>query len=162
MTTLAALLQRFENGADARMAVPAADEELRRIEEALGNPLPPPLRSLLSQVGSGLYEGGHEIFGPQRLMLHDIELVPDLLSVRARLAEEGLLHRHFLPFHRGGTTFHLIRTEGPGAGCVVSLPSGRVYADLSSFIEQVLLGSARESGPRSSKPSVSSSGGVSC
>lgn len=162
MTTLAALLQRLENGTDARMVVRASDEERRRIEEALGRPLPEPLRSLLSEVGSGLYEGGHEIFGPQRLMLHDIELVPDLLSVRARLAAEGVLHPHFLPFHRGGATFHLIRTEGPGAGCVVSLPSGRVYADLASFIEQVLLGSAREPGPRLSKPSTSTSGGMSC
>jgi hypothetical protein len=162
MTTLAALLHRFENGADARMTVPASDEELRRIEEALGRPLPAPLRSLLSQVGGGLYEGGHEIFGPQRLMLHDIELVPDLLSVRARLTAEGVLHPHFLPFHRGGATFHLIRTQGAGAGCVVSLPSGRVYADLASFIELVLLSAQRESGPIPSKPSVSTSGGMSC
>ena len=162
MTALAALLQRLEGGGDARMTVPAPEEELRRIEEALGRPLPPALRSLLSQVGSGLYEGGHEVFGPQRLMLHDIELVPDLLSVRARLAAEGVLHPHFLPFHRGGATFHLIRTEGAGAGCVVSLPAGRVYADLASFIEQVLLGSPRESGPRPSKSSVSTSGGIAC
>ena len=162
MTNLAALLQRLENGTDARMVVRASDEELRRIEEALGCPLPAPLRALLSEVGSGLYEGGHEIFGPQRLMLHDIELVPDLLSVRARLAAEGVLHPHFLPFHRGGATFHLVRTQGAGAGCVVSLPSGRVYADIVSFIEQVLLGSPRESGPRRSKPSASTSGGMSC
>jgi hypothetical protein len=162
MTSLAALLQRFEDGADARMTVPAPDEELRRIEEALARPLPAPLRALLSQVGSGLYEGGHEIFGPQRLMLHDIELVPDILSVRARLTAEGVLHPHFLPFHRGGATFHLIRMEGAGAGCVVSLPAGRVYADLASFIEQVLLGSPREPGPRLSNPSVSTSGGMSC
>jgi hypothetical protein len=162
MTNLAALLQRFENGTDARMVVRASDEELRRIEEVLGRPLPAPLRALLSEVGSGLYEGGHEIFGPQRLMLHDIELVPDLLSVRARLAAEGVLHPHFLPFHRGGATFHLVRTQGAGAGCVVSLPSGRVYADIVSFIEQVLLGSPRESGPRRSKPSASTSGGMSC
>ena len=162
MTTLAVLLQRFENGAHSRMAVPASDEELRRIEEALGRPLPAPLCSLLSQVGSGLYEYGHEIFGPQRLMLHDIELVPDLLSVRARLAAEGVLHPHFLPFHRGGATFHLIRMEGAGAGGVVSLPSGRDYADLASFIEQVLLGPPSEAGPRPSKPSASTSGGMSC
>jgi hypothetical protein len=139
MTTLAALLQRFENGADARMTVIASDEELRRIEEALGCPLPSDLRSLLRQVGGGLYEGGHEIFGPQRLMLHDIELVPDLLTVHARLTAEGALHPHFVPFHREGGTFHLVRTQGAGAGCVVSLPAGRVYADLASFVEQVLL-----------------------
>lgn len=161
MTDLAALLHRFEDGADARMTVPATDEELRRVDEVLGHPLPAPLRALLREVGGGLYEGGHEIFGPLRLMLHDIELVPDLLSVRARLLAEGVLHPQFLPFHRGGATFHLIRTEGAGAGCVVSLPAGRVYADLATFVEQVLLthGGADACSP---KPSVSTSGGMSC
>src|SRR6476619_7184534 len=151
MTDLAALLHRLEEGADARMTVPASEEELHRIDEALGRPLPAPLRSLLHEVGSGLYEGGHEIFGPLRLMLHDIELVPDLLSVRARLTADGLLHQHFLPFHRGGATFHLIRTEGAGSGCVVSLPAGRVYADLASFIEQVLLRAHGGADPRPPK-----------
>ena len=162
MTDLAPLLHRFQDGADARMAVPASEEELQRIDEALGRPLPAPLRSLLHEVGSGLYEGGHEIFGPLRLMLHDIELVPDLVSVRARLLAEGVLHPQFLPFHRGGATFHLIRTEGAGAGCVVSLPAGRVYADLASFIEQVLLRPHGGAGPCSPKPSVATSGGMSC
>jgi len=161
MTGLEALLHRFERHQnDARMTAPASEEELRRIDEALGRPLPAPLRALLHEVGGGLYEGGHEIFGPSRLMLHDIELVPDLLSMRARLTAEGVLHPHFLPFHRGGATFHLIRTEGPGAGCVVSLPSGRVFADLASFIEQVLLRSQSAADGRASK--VPDSGGMSC
>jgi len=78
------------------------------------------------------------------------------------LMAEGVLHPHFLPFHRGGATFHLIRTEGPGAGCVVSLPSGRVYADLPSFIEQVLLRDQGGPDARPSQPAASTSGGVSC
>jgi hypothetical protein len=162
MTDFAALLHRLEDGADARMTVTASEAELQRIDEALGRPLPAPLRSLLQEVGSGLYEGGHEIFGPLRLMLHDIELVPDLLSVRARLTAEGVLHPQFLPFHRGGATFHLIRMEGAGSGCVVSLPSGRIYADLASFIEQVLLRAQTGADTRPSKPSASTSGGLSC
>src|SRR6185295_8550019 len=137
-TGLETLLQRFESRRnDARMISPASDEELRRIDEALGRPLPASLRALLHEVGAGLYEGGHEIFGPSRLMA------------------EGVLHPHFLPFHRGGATFHLIRTAGPGAGCVVSLPSGRVYADLVSFIEQVLLRDQGGPDTRPSKPSAS-------
>ena len=68
MTTLATLLRRFDHAADARMTVPAPEEELLRIEEALGRPLPAPLRALLREVGGGLYEGGHEIFGPLRLI----------------------------------------------------------------------------------------------
>jgi len=139
ITSMATVVQRFGNRADARMTTPSSEEDLRRVEDALGHPLPAALRALLHEVGGGLYEGGHEIFGPVRLMLHDIELVPDLLSVRARLTAEGVLHPQFVPFHREGATFHLIRTDGPGAGCVVSLPAGRVYADLASFVEQVLL-----------------------
>jgi hypothetical protein len=162
MTTLAAVLQRLGEGDSARMAVPASEEELRRIEETLGVTIPEPLRGLLSQVGGGLYEGGHEIFGPQRLMLHDIELVPDMLSVRARLAAEGVLEPHLLPFHRGGATFHLIGTQGPGTGVVVSLPPGRVYPDLPSFMEQVLLGPPESRSVRPPKPSASTSGGMSC
>jgi hypothetical protein len=45
MTDLAALLHRLEKGADARMTVPASEEELHRIDEALGRPLPTPLRA---------------------------------------------------------------------------------------------------------------------
>jgi hypothetical protein len=139
MTALETLLRRFEDGDDARMTVPASDDALRRLEERLGRALPAALRALFRSVGSGLYAGGHEIFGPSRLMMHDIELVPDLLGVRARLAAEGVLDPQFVPFHRGGATIHLIRVDGPGAGCVVSLPAGRVYADLGSFVEHVLL-----------------------
>ena len=139
MSSLADLFQRFDSDSEARMTVLASDEDLSRLDGALGRPLPAPLRALLKEVGAGLYEGGHEIFGPTRLMVHDIELVPDLLSVRARLAAEGVLDPHFVPFHRAGATFHLIRTDGAGAGGVVSLPSGKVWGDLASFVEQVLL-----------------------
>jgi hypothetical protein len=144
MTSLETLFRRFENGADARMTVAASDDDLRRLDEALGQPLPAPLRALLHEVGGGLYEGGHEIFGPSRVMIHDIELVPDLLSVRARLAAEGLLHPQFVPFHRAGATIHLMRMDGAGAGCVVSLPAGKVWGDLAAFLEQVVL---RQTGP---------------
>jgi hypothetical protein len=139
MTALEALFRRFEEGADARMTVAASDEDLRRLDEALGRPLPAPLRALLREVGGGLYEGGHEIFGPTRAMIHDIELVPDLLTVRARLQAEGLLHPQFVPFHRAGATIHLMRMEGAGTGCVVSLPAGKVWGDLTAFLEQVVL-----------------------
>jgi hypothetical protein len=136
---LASLFPRFDEGNEARMTVLASEEDLHRLDGALGRPLPGPLRALLKEVGAGLYEGGHEIFGPVRLMVHDIELVPDLLSVRARLAAEGVLDPRFIPFHRSGATIHLIRTEGAGASDVVSLPPGRAWTDLSSFVEQVLL-----------------------
>ena len=75
MSALAALFQRFEDGTDARMSIPASEDDLRRLDEALGRPLPAPLRALLREVGGGLFAGGHEIFGPSRVMIHDIELV---------------------------------------------------------------------------------------
>jgi hypothetical protein len=139
MSSIGTLFQRLEGRGDARMTVAASDEDLRRLDVALGCPLPAPLRALLREVGAGLYDGGHEIFGPSRLMLHDIELVPDLLSVHARLSAEGALDPHCVPFHRGGTTFHLMSMEGPDAGSVVSLPAGRVYPELATFVERVLL-----------------------
>ena len=138
MSALAGLFPRFDDRSEARMTVLASDQDLCRLEGALGRPLPVPLRALLKEVGAGLYEGGHEIFGPSRLMVHDIELVPDLLSVRARLDAEGVLDPRFVPFHRAGATFHLIRADGSGAD-VISLPAGRVWADLASFVEQELL-----------------------
>jgi len=149
MTTMAALFRRLENGSDARMTVPASEEDLDRLEEALGHPLPTSLRALLREVGGGLYEGGHEIFGPSRVMIHDIELVPDLLTMRARLIAQGLLPPQLLPFHRAGATLHLIRLEGADGDGVVSLPAGRVYGDLASFVEQVLL---RAVGPVAGAP----------
>ena len=139
MSALAGLFPRFDDGSEARMTVLASEEELSRLDGVLGRPLPTPLRALLKEVGAGLYEGGHEIFGPSRLMVHDIELVPDLLSLRARLAAEGVLDPRFVPFHRAGATIHLIRTDGDGGPGVVSLPPGRVWTDFASFVEQVLL-----------------------
>ena len=144
MTSLGSVLRRFEREGDAHMTVAASEEDLRRLDAALGVPVPAPLRALLREVGAGLYDGGHEIFGPSRLMTHDIELVPDLLTVRARLAERGALPPELVPFHRAGATYHLIRAGGAEPGGVVSVPSGPVWSDLASFVEQVLLAPATE------------------
>jgi hypothetical protein len=135
---LSMLLGRLQGGNDARMVVPASDEDLRRVDDALGEPVPPPLRALLQRVGGGLFERGHEIFGASRAMIHDIELVPDLLTVRARLAAEGRLGPHLIPFHRAGSAIHLMGTGGAMDGQVVSLPPGEVYPDLASFLEKVM------------------------
>jgi hypothetical protein len=133
------ILARLAAGRESRIAVPASDDELRRLEGALGLPLPAELRSLLLQIGPGLYDHGHEVFGPARVMIHDIELVPDLLSVRARLGAQEGMPRDAVPFHRGSRGIHFIRTQGPHAGEVLSASGGMAYPDLGSFVEAVLL-----------------------
>jgi SMI1/KNR4 family protein SUKH-1 len=136
---LASFIESLGMRADARMTARASEEDLRRLEETLGRAVPEPLRTLLREVGGGLYEGGHEFFGPTRVMIHDIELVPDMLTMRARLGAGGHLEENLLPFHREGSTVHLLRTDGEGRGQVIAHPAGRVYPDLVAFVEQVVL-----------------------
>ena len=135
---MARVLERLAEGPGSRMTVPATEEDLRHLERALGAPLPPELRALLSDIGAGLYEHGHEVFGPSRVMIHDIELVPDMLSMRARLGAEGAAPGQVVPFHRGGGAVHVIRIAGPRLGEVLSLPPGATYPDLPTFIERVM------------------------
>jgi hypothetical protein len=136
---LAVVLDAFDAGTDAHMTTPASEDELRRVEGGLGRPLPAALRTFLSRVGGGLFAHGHEVFGATRVMIHDIELVPDILSVRARLTAEGHGDATEVPFHRRGQVIHLMRTEGPAAGEVISLPAGEGYPDLAAFIAAVML-----------------------
>ena len=138
MNGLASFIESLGARADPRLTVPASEDELRRLEETLGRSVPEPLRTLLREVGGGLYEGGHEFFGPTRVMIHDIELVPDMLTMRARVGAAGPLEEDLLPFHREGSTVHLVRTDEAGRGQVVSHPAGEVYPDLVSFVEEVV------------------------
>jgi hypothetical protein len=139
--TLPEILDVFERDLDRHMvAGPAGDEELARLERGLGRPLPPPLRAFLSRFGGGLFYNGHEILGPTRTMVHDIELVPDMLSVRQRLVEEGSLPEGFLPFHRARGVLNLIDArEVIGTGEIVSMSQSAPYPDLASFLETVVL-----------------------
>jgi hypothetical protein len=132
------VLRRFASEGEAHMTVPATEEELRRIEEATGAPIPADARELLRTLGAGMYDRGHEVFGPTRVMIHDIELVPDMLSVRARLRAEISDGDGLLPLHRGAGRVHLVRTKGPRAGEIVSHPAGASYPDLVTFLETVM------------------------
>jgi hypothetical protein len=137
--TLDDVLEAFERDAVSHTTGgPASEQDLKHLEAALGRPLPPSLRAFLARVGAGLFYQGHEIFGPQRVMIHDIELVPSLPSILARLRQQDL-PEGLIPFHRGNGVFHLLDTRGGDAGRVVSLPSGSSYSDLSSFLQQVVL-----------------------
>jgi hypothetical protein len=129
-------------------AEPATDLELDGVEEALGRRLPEEFRALLARLGGGILYERHEIFGARRLMLHDIELVPDLVSFRQRFAGVGreALGDGFVPFHRADGVVHLfdLRAEG-GPTVVVTLDGARSYPDLAGFLEQVVL--PREAAP---------------
>jgi SMI1/KNR4 family protein SUKH-1 len=139
MNGLMSVFESLGARADPRMTARASEEDLRRVETAVGGRVPEPLRTFLREVGSGLYEGGHEFFGPTRVMIHDIELVPDMMTMRARLGANAHLDPHLLPFHREGSTVHLVRTDDAGLGQVVSIPAGETWADVTSFVEQVVL-----------------------
>ncbi len=118
---------------------PATAVELRELEGAVGRPLPDSFRAFLNRLGGGLFYAGHEIFGPHRVMVHDIELVPSLATIRsgpcAQRLPDGLV-----PFHRIGGILHAFDLRDPAdAERIVAFPCGSTYPDLPSFLEAVVL-----------------------
>jgi hypothetical protein len=117
-----------------------SEQDLERLEASLGLRLPASYRALLARVGCGILYDRHEIFGGLRLMLHDIELVPDLLSLQARLQAEGSRWPETLvPFHRGRGAIHRLDLSRGGALVPVVAENGRFYADLPDFLETFVL-----------------------
>ena len=117
---------------------PCLERELRHVEEAIGQPLSPAFRLFLARMGGGVFYLNHEIFGAHRVILHDIELVPDILSFRAWLGATPPL---LLPFHRTGLRVHALDLAGPPAGRVVVVGSADPgYPDFTTFLEQVVHG----------------------
>ncbi len=136
---LADVLGRLEADIGRHMTSgPSNEEELQRLEAALGHPLPSALRTLLARLGAGLYYDKHEIFGPHRLQIHDIELMPSLLALRASLGEQ--VPEGVVPFHRAEGVVHLIDLRDQAdAERIVSLPYGANYPDLTSFLLAVVI-----------------------
>ena len=120
---------------------PSTEEELRRLEQTLGAPLPASFRVFLTRLGGGLYFRGHEILGTRRVIVHDIELVPDILSLRRTLAAQGAtLPELAIPFHRARGSVHFIRLgSGNGAGEILSVPAAASALNLESFLESVVM-----------------------
>ena len=112
---------------------PSDEADLRRVEVRLHLPLPAAFRTFLTRLGGGVFYRRHEIFGAQRVMIHDIELVPDLLSVRSRWPD---LPAHLLPIHREGEHVHVLDLE---SGAVLPLPAGPGYPDFQSFLARVVV-----------------------
>lgn len=122
-------------------AEPASEQELDLMEEALGQRLPEEFRTLLARLGGGILYERHELFGVRRLMVHDIELVPDLVSFRERFVSAGgeELGEGFVPFHRADGVVHLLDLRAESGPTVVSLDGARSYPDLARFLEDVVL-----------------------
>lgn len=118
---------------------PASDDDLRGVEEALRRPLPEPFRLFLQRLGGGVFYLKHEIFGARRVMIHDIELVPGLLSFRTWLGSG--LPSGLLPIHRADGRIHVLDLDaGPCAPVRVLGGGGRGYPDFTRFLEDVVLG----------------------
>jgi hypothetical protein len=143
------ILVLFERDGGSHMTAGAASEEdVARVEKAIG-PLPRDFRAFLLRLGGGLYYHGHEIFGPSRVMIHDIEMVPDLVSMRERLAAELESSPGFLPFHRARGTVNFLDCRTPGP--VFSRRGERLFSDLASFLETIVLPRDAAAGPQTVK-----------
>ena len=123
--------------------------ELDALEEALGGKLPEQFRTFLARLGGGIFYERHELFGARRLMVHDIELVPDLVSFHRRFAADagtGLVAT-LVPFHRADEVVHLLDLRSGGEARVVSADGTRTYPDLARFLQDVVIPSAAPGGP---------------
>jgi hypothetical protein len=116
----------------------AAEDELLALERVLGFPLPAPYRFFLRRLGGGVFYLEHELFGPRRVMVHDIELVPDLLSFRAWLGAE--LPPAVLPIHRMDGRIHVLDLQTGACRRLDATAGARDdYADFTAFLETVVL-----------------------
>jgi len=131
------VLEALESDRHRHLLAPSTEEDLRRLERAIQRPLPAQYRFFLARLGGGLYYDRHEVFGAARLMIHDIELVPDVLAVRERLAAScGVNGSPFLlPLHRSqGTSHWLDIRDGSVRG-----PRGIHRPSVADFLEAVVL-----------------------
>jgi hypothetical protein len=121
------------------VGTPAGEQDLANLEQAVGGPLPRSFRAFLSRFGGGLFYQGHEIFGPRRVIIHDIELVPSLPVILRQRGQE--FPAGVVPFHRVSGLLHLfdLRPESTQPDRITSLPAGSTYPDLAHFLQAVVL-----------------------
>lgn len=132
-----ALVER--DAASHTLAGASSEEEIRSLEKRLGGSLPAPFRAFLLRFGGGILYQRHEIFGSRRVMLHDIEFVPDMVTMSRRLGREAPETR-LVPLHRAASNLHHLNlAPGPDHGRIVSADDGHSYPDFVVFLEQVVL-----------------------
>ena len=115
---------------------PVPHAQIAELEARLGRSLPPELAAMLETVGNGIFFGKEELFGPRRLMVHDIELLPDMMSVKA--ATPGL-PEEWLPFHRCDGVLHVVDLRPQSLGDVYSWPGSAPQGDVGSFLASRLM-----------------------
>jgi hypothetical protein len=121
-------------------------QDLEGLERALGRRLPADYRALLTRVGGGILYDEHEVFGGRRLMVHDIELVPDALTLTRRHADEGRpWPADLVPFHRCRGRLHLLDLSHGEKAQVVG-EDGRSWPSLPAFLSEVVLPGASGAG----------------
>ena len=133
-------LAMLERDAALHLTQRCSGRDLDALEAALGLALPADFRSLLERVGGGILYDRHEVFGGRRLIVHDIELVPDLLSMNRLLAESRAnWPAHLVPVHRSQGVLHLLDLSAGAANAAVLAADGRAWPNLPAFLEAVVL-----------------------
>jgi hypothetical protein len=131
-SVMGSLIQTVERHAPEHLrfgAVPR--EQITAFEARLGRPLPPALTAVLESVGNGIFFGKEELFGPRRLMVHDIELLPDMMTVKAQAPG---LPEAWLPFHRCDGVMHAVDLSPEAFGQVHAWPGGVPRGDIADFL----------------------------
>ena len=153
--TIHDVLTILERDRALHLVQPCSPRDLDLVEEALGLRLPATYRALLQRIGGGIFYDRHEVFGARRLILHDIELVPDILTVRRQLAEAGRMGgANLVPIHRCGPDLHLLDvSRGDGPAPVVN-EAGRSWPDLPDFLADVVLPAPADGGMERTTPAA--------
>ena len=110
---------------------PVPREQITAFEARLGRPLPPALTAILESVGNGIFFGKEELLGPRRLMVHDIELLADMMTVKAQAPG---LPEAWLPFHRCDGVIHAVDLSPEAFGQVHEWPGGAPRGEIAAFL----------------------------
>lgn len=138
-------LLMLEQDRARHLTQPCSERDLDLLEQALGRRLPAEYRALLARVGAGILYDDHEVFGSRRLMVHDIELVPDVLTVARQRADGGRpWPAHLVPFHRSQGRVHLLDVSDGGNAAVLGEDGAR-WRSLPEFLHEVVLPAADRS-----------------
>jgi cell wall assembly regulator SMI1 len=143
------ILDVFSADREAQLCTaPATEGELVALERTIGLRLPVQLREFLARIGAGLFYEGHEIFGPRRAMVHDIEMVPTMDGVWRREAAESRAATGLVPVHRARGVVHLIdASERLTRGRITTPGSMTAHDDFRSFLETIVIPREDRSGP---------------